>query len=70
MSPFEDNINYITTATGSIDYAYYENEARTSRAQAFSGIGPAFNGIFRGLRQRLKMPAPLLANGPAASPCG
>lgn len=69
MSPIEDNTSHTTTATGSIDYAYYDKRARMAKSRAFGGFLHALGSIVRKPSMRLSMPAPLLGNGPAASPC-
>ena len=69
MLPLEDNTHYITTATGSIDYAYYDRQARISRSLTFKGFFNALKGIFSRPRLRLSIPAASLGCGPVASPC-
>ncbi len=70
MSPLEDSNSYITTATGGIDFAYYEKRARIERAEAFGDMTYALKGIFSKPRQRLSIAAPALGSEPVASPCG
>lgn len=69
MSPLDDSTSYRKTATGSIDYAYYDRQARINRSKAFRASLIAFGKIFRRPQLRLSIPAPLIGNGPAASPC-
>ena len=57
MTPVKDNTSYITNATGSIDYTYYDKRARMARSLAFYDLLNALKGIFRMPRISLSMPA-------------
>ncbi len=68
MSPLNDDNISITTPNGSIDYAYYEKQARIERSRAFTAIKPGLGGLLRALQRRLSLPATAPANGLAACP--
>ncbi len=70
MSPVNDNTSYITTTADSIDYAYYDRQARMARSLAFGGSLDALKDIFRIPRLRFAMPVATRGCGPLASPCG
>ena len=70
MSPVKDSTSYITTESGSIDYAYYDKHARMARSNFLKGSLNALRGAFRKPRLRLATPAAVLGRGPVASPCG
>ncbi len=69
MSAQDYSNDYNTTASGGIDFAYYENQARMARSRAFTASLPALPGFIRGLRARFSLPPALPAAGPVASAC-